>query len=442
MEKGDAMSGTEKNESVGFVAAASLGVLAAILSACGGDATNTPASAAYPDGGTPVNATDGSAGPPALLPDGSVATPPLPPDGSVATPPGASSSAAQLAKRLGRDNFMIGLGPSESRFPTSSKIDIKYTYLVGAKNPANAWPKYNSPDGQYATLRANEAKAKGAVPMFSLYELAALGDGNFSIVQNGDYMKVFWADVKLLADRLKAFDAPAMVHVEADFWGYAQRNSPGGDPKKFAAKVKIEASCADLPDDLTGVGRCITRTLHTAPKVVVGLHASMFGAYDAAGKPDGKAVGAFLRALTSGEADFVATDASDRDAGCFEAKPAQFDCGRGGTTGWYWDEANKASPNFREYEAWMSAMHAGAQVPVLVWQVPMGVPSATPGGAPNQYRDNRVKYFFAHPGELVTAGAFGIAFGAGAKGQTTIDTDSGQFETALAAYNSNPTRLQ
>ena len=70
---------------------------------------------------------------------------------------------------------------------------------------------------------ANEARDHGAIPMFDIYELAALGDRNFEIVRDTEYMARFWADLQLLADRLKAFDAPAIVHVEPDFWGYASR---------------------------------------------------------------------------------------------------------------------------------------------------------------------------------------------------------------------------
>src|SRR6185369_7639309 len=133
-------------------------------------------------------------------------------------------------------------------------------------------------------------------------ELAAFGDGNFAIVRNADYMARFWADLDLLARRLAAFDQPAIVHLEPDFWGYAQQNSPGGDPHGFAAQVKVNAHCADLPDDLTGVGRCAIRIFHSgAPKVVVGLHGSNWAAYTGEGKPDGRAVGRFIALITGGE---------------------------------------------------------------------------------------------------------------------------------------------
>jgi hypothetical protein len=334
---------------------------------------------------------------------------------------------------------MIGLGPHESAYPANGQLDIRYTYLVGNADPGSSWTKWNSPDGEFAAIAARTADQRGAIPMFDMYEFAADGDGNFAIVNDATFMQRYWADLQLLADKLKAFNKPAIVHIEPDFWGYAQANATGGDPTKFAAKVKIAPTCSDLADDLTGLARCAIRIFRTtSPKAVVGLHASQWAAYDAKGKPDGAAVGRFLAQVAGGQADYVATDPLDRDAGCFEAKPAEFDCGRGDTTGWYWDETNTTSPNFKDYLAWSKAMRDAAGVPMMWWQTPLGVPSSSPGGTANKYRDNRVRYLFSHVREFIEAGGFAACFGAGAKGQTTVSTDGGQFEQALVKYNASP----
>jgi hypothetical protein len=352
------------------------------------------------------------------------------------------AGAAGLAAKLGKTKFMIGLGPNSSAYPATGQLDIRYTYLVGNADVNSSWTKWNSPDGEFAAIAARNAAAKGAIPMFDVYEFAADGDGSFGIVQDAAFMARFWSDLQLLADKIKAFDKPAIVHLEPDFWGYAQASAPGGDPTKFAAKVKIAPTCGDLADDLTGLARCALRIFHTtSPNAVVGLHASQWAAYDANGKPDGAAVGKFLATAAGGQADFVSTDILDRDAGCFEAKPSAYDCGRGGTTGWYWDETNTTSPNFHEYLAWAKALHTGAGVPTLWWQTPMGVPSTSPGGAANQYRDNRVHYIFSHVREFIDAGGVGVCFGAGAQGQTTVSTDGGQFALALTKYNQSPEAL-
>ena len=75
------------------------------------------------------------------------------------------------------------------------------------------------------------------------------------------------------------------------------------------------------------------------------------------------------------------------------------------------------------------------------WQMPFGVPSATPGGSAGHYRDNRVRYLFAHTDEFVAAGGFGAVFGTGAGNQTDITSDGGQFKAAVTAYNAKPTPL-
>jgi hypothetical protein len=335
----------------------------------------------------------------------------------------------------------VGLGPKDSTYPPTGQIDIRYAYLVGNADVNSSWTKWNSPDGEYAAIVAKDADSHGAIPMFDVYEFAADGDGNFAIVNDATFMKRYWADVQLLADKIKAFNKPAIVHVEPDFWGYAQSNATNGDPTKFKAQVKI-GPCTDLPDDLTGLAQCTFRIFRTtSPKAVVGLHASQWGAYDAKGNPDGAAVGKFLAQVAGGQADYVATDPLDRDAGCFEAKPSAYDCDRGGTTGWYLDESNTTSPNYKEYLAWSKAMHDAAGVPMMWWQTPLGVPSTTPGGTVGKFRDNRVHYIFSHVREFIDVGGFAAVFGKGADGQTTISTDNGQFEQALVKYNGAPEPL-
>ena len=65
------------------------------------------------------------------------------------------------------------------------------------------WPEWTAPTGNYVTMQGNAAKAHRMVPMFTLYQAAANGEGN-----------------------LGAFDAPAIVHVEPGLWGYTQSRRP------------------------------------------------------------------------------------------------------------------------------------------------------------------------------------------------------------------------
>lgn len=79
--------------------------------------------------------------------------------------------------------------------------------------------------------------------------------------------------------------------------------------------------------------------------------------------------------------------------------------------------------------------------PVIWWQIPMGVPSSTPGGTPGHYRDNRVRYIFDHPEDFAAIGGLAVIFGEGAENQTTPATDEGQFNSAAAAYAAAPVAL-
>ena len=348
------------------------------------------------------------------------------------------STAAGLATTLrGKANLLIGMGNDlasdhamDGAYTLGPTLDLHYTYLVGLD--AGAWPTWDA-NGSFVNIMTDSADAKGVTPMFTLYQMAANGDGNLSGLSDDAFMKSYWDQTRLLFQRLAMFGKPAVVHVEPDFWGYAEMQSHG-TPSTLAVKVSA-SECGGLSQDVRGMAGCIFRLARMyAPKAVVGLHASAWGA------PDAASVAAFMSAVGAGDGDFLATDLLDRDAGCFEAH-VDPNCMRGGTTGWYWDESNATSPNFHEFLALTKTLHDGVGLPMMWWQIPFGVPSATPGGTAGHYRDNRVRYIFAHPDELVAAGVVGAAFGTGAGNQTYIDSDGGQFQEAVTAYFANPTPL-
>ena len=297
--------------------------------------------------------------------------------------------------------------------------------------PTNGgWPDWNA-NGSYVNILTDSAKAHGVTPMFTLYAMAANGDGNFSMTTDDAAMNLYWQGAKLLFQRLAMFNGPAVVHLEPDFWGYAMQHSQDG-----TAKVIVTAhapDCAGLPDNLIGMAQCLIKLARTyAPNAAVGFHASAWGGTQAN-------LIKFFQTIHADSADFVATDVLDRDAGCFEAHTDP-NCSRNDGP-WYWDESNTATPNFHQHLAWVKAVHDGLKLPVMWWQVPLGVPSTTPGGTAGHYRDDRVHYLFNHVDEFVSAGGVGIAFGIGAGNQTDITTDGGQFKAAVTTYFSAPVAL-
>jgi hypothetical protein len=259
--------------------------------------------------------------------------------------------------------------------------------------------------------------------------MATLGDGNLAGLSDATFMTSYWDTTKLMYQRLAIYDKAAVINFEPDFFGYVQRQAPGGDPTAMLVHVALAADCADLPDDATGFGRCLVRLGRTyAPKAVLGFSPSTWGANTL-----GEVI-AFMNQIGVPGSDAVIMQTLDRDAGCFEAA-TESNCQRAGS-GWYWSDAD-----FQGALDEARQIHDGLGKPLLWWQTPLGVPSATPGGTTKHYRDNRVQYLFAHPGDFVAVGALGIVFGAGADNQTDITTDSGQFRTAAAAYRASPAAL-
>ncbi|HKO46963.1 MAG TPA: hypothetical protein VJV79_04530 [Polyangiaceae bacterium] len=363
--------------------------------------------------------------------------------GSAGSPPVLTGDAAAVAAKLGRKpNFLIGLGNDlaadhnqDGAFTLGTTIDLHYAYLSAYLNADKSWGSWKdwNPNGSFINIITDTADAHGVVPMISLYSMAAAGDGVLTGLSSDSFEKNYWADMKLLFERLGLFGKPAVVHLEPDFWAYAEQQSHE-DPTTIKVALKANApDCADLSEDLVGMGHCIVRLARMyAPKAVIGFHASQW----ANGDPN--ATAAFLKKVGADRADVIFADMLDRDAGCFEAK-VDPNCQRGGS--FYWDESNITSPNFHEYLAWSKAISTGVGRPMIWWQIPLGVPSATPGGSAGRYRDNRVRYVFSHIQEFVAAGGLGAAFGVGAANQTDILTDGGQFKDAVKKYYQAPMPL-
>ena len=353
--------------------------------------------------------------------------------------PLGSSTAAELATKLGRKgNFLIGMGNDlandhsmDGAYLLGTAVDLHYAYLVGLMGKGG-WPDWNA-GGTFVNVLTDSANAKGVTPMFTLYSMAAAGDGNLAGLTDNTYMKPYFDGLKLLYQRLNAYGKPAVVHFEPDFWAYAELQSKDA-PASMKVNVTANApDCATLSNDLIGLGHCMVKLARMyAPQAIIGFHASQWSAGDAS------ATVTFLKAVGADQADIVIADMLDRDAGCFEAGTDP-NCMRSGS--FYWDETNATSPNFHEYLAWAKAITGGLGRPMLWWQVPFGVPSATKGGTAGHYRDNRVHYIFSHIQELIDAGGLGVTFGAGAENQTSPTTDGGQFKTAVKAYFSKPVAL-
>ncbi len=367
-----------------------------------------------------------------------------------ATPavPAPSGPAAALAKRLGLPNrLLIGLGSGGSDTTLIKaqglKPDFYERYLVGI-DTQGGWTTWNSPSGAYASYVMADADSVGAVPMFTLFQFSADNTSDLTSLASTAYMQPYWTDLVTLFKQMNQFGKPVLLNVEPDFWGFAQsvtNGSYGGDPTKVPAVLSADAACAGLPANLTSFAPCVLKLARKyAPKAAIGFPPSDWGGSSLA------SVVTFMNQLGTAQGDFIVMQTLDRDAGCPELAAltpsmAQADCVRGQGS-WYWDETNQTHPNFQDNFAMASTFHTGiGGLPIVWWQTPFGVPSATAGGTAGQYRDNRVDYFLKHPSELVAVGGLGVVFGAGAENQTTPATDGGQFQTLSTKYLASPAAL-
>lgn len=336
----------------------------------------------------------------------------------------------------GKANFLVGMGNDlnndhnqDGAYTLGTTLDLHYAYLSGLQG-MGGWPDWNA-NGTFVDILFQSADAHGVTPMYTLYGMAAQGEGNDGVLTNDSYMQAYWNGAKLLFQRLAVFNKPAVVQFEPDWWGFIMQKSPDGT---HAAHVtSLAPDCSSLTNDVVGMAQClVTLGRKYAPKTALGFHVSRWGGSVAQ-------IVTFFRDIHVGAADFLTTDMLDRDAGCFEAHTDP-NCMRNDGP-WYFDESNQTSPNFQEHLDWVKQVTQGLGLPMMWWQVPFGVPSSTPGGTAGHYRDNRVHYMFSHVSEFIVAGGVGAAFGTGAGNQTYIDTDGNQFKNAVSSYFASPVAL-
>lgn len=337
-----------------------------------------------------------------------------------------------LVAALGRPNrFLIGLGAADPEEVIRQKLapDIADIYLTGLGR-TNSWRGWNKPDGEYLKIRLRQAESVGAIPMFTVYQIAASGEGNLSVLGDFQFMQTYWADMQKLIEMLKTYNKPVLLNVEPDFWGYTQRANPNPE-MHFAYVGSVFSECGNLGNTVAAMAKCMLQiTRKFAPKVRVGFPPSGFS--DVRSQEV-----AYMTKLGANQADFAVMQTGDRDAGCYEAGVPPCEAQRDAVFK-YWDENNVRSPNFNEHFAYAENYSIGIKLPLLWWQVSMGVPNEQTGGKPRAYRDNKVRYFFAHTQQIVKAGGFGVVFGIGMDTQTQIDTDRGQFKRLSTAYLSAP----
>jgi hypothetical protein len=266
---------------------------------------------------------------------------------------------------------------------------------------------------------------------YEIYQTSGADEGAPEVGAANDaaLMTRYLADWAFTLDQIG--QSVAFLHIEPDFWGYAEQVNP--DPHQIPAAVASASSeCAGFEDSIAGLGRCMIAMVRShAPNALVGLHGSGWGTgYDVLQNTDpsfdvpaeAQKLGAFLAACGAGDGDFVVVDASDRDAAWYDTQ---------GQNRW-WDDTNATLPDFTQALSWAKALGDSLSLPVMWWQVPVG--NMTLDNTDQHYRDNRLDYFFDHMDEVAAANGFAIAYGAGNGAQTTPETDGGHLVSRMQSY--------
>ena len=335
------------------------------------------------------------------------------PDGGGACP------AADLGARLGgRDRLLIGGSMSDTPF-AAAPFDLRYRYLAGdvpqggpcddcasgctvnGQSCANSqgcawwgcWQYDQEPPGRYVADHVTRTRAAGAIPMITYYiwfSVAGSVEGapEIAALNEGARVSDFLADFRFLCEVLaESPSGPVLLHLEPDLWGYGHQVNDDPTQIPVALSAAGDPACSGLGDHFAGFARCMVAIARqVAPHVLVGLHASAWGAgHDALTTTEpgvdltahAQDTASYMLALGAADTDLVVVEMSDRDAG-FNNR--------------WWDETNQTRPHFHQAIGWVQDLGDALGLAPLWWQVPYGHVGLE--NACDRYEDNRVAYVF------------------------------------------------
>lgn len=374
-------------------------------------------------------------------------------------PPTATPTPTHALSGL-KNTFMIGLAnqPGSQSWMTSSGVpwDLRYAYLVGDVTGSN-WSQWNSPAGAYALYYMQGSGSSNYIPVLTYYTLYYSAPGSaqstdstkdLTNIKTASTMKAYFANFKLLLDQARQYGKTVIIHVEPDFWGFAQQAATNNDPTTVYAAVKSSGYgdvVANMPDNIAGFAQALVALRNEyAPNAILAYHVSSWATgNDVSTNTDPNLNVANIATLTANfykglnaKFDLLFFDVSDRDAGYY----ATFD-----NSSWkhWWDLNNQTFPNFDRFNSFLSGITSATGLKAMLWQVPIGNRLYdTENNTSSHWQDNRVEYFLGpnyqtHLKAWMNSGLIGIMFGAGAGDQTTNEDGTGDGITNPAAINGN-----
>jgi hypothetical protein len=281
------------------------------------------------------------------------------------------------------------------------RVDSRYIYLNGG--PIQGWDTWSLIPGDRATSYIRISRTLGMIPFFVFYNIPA-GSESYEIdlanVNNTAYMAAYFKNLKLALDIAvrESPDDPVGFILEPDFLGYLAQNANRPASAISAATATayetgvLDASTDPLfPPTVEGLVRAINYTISKyAPKVVFGwqfnlwaspaggwttgipnrglMHKTDAGDY-AAGREaiaaEAAAIARYYMAagVTSYGASFISIDKYGLDATGFETSAANDPA----NSVWFWN-----NDHWRNYLTFVSSLHHTTQLPVVLWQLPVG----------------------------------------------------------------------
>ena len=161
----------------------------------------------------------------------------------------------------------------------STRFGFRYQYLAGGVNTQNGWATWNA-GGAFVSTYAAETHRHRMTPVFTYYMLLqsepggrAESDAVFRNLRNRATMAAYFRDLRLFFARARG-SKTVVLHVEPDFWGFAQQRARGDDATTVRAVVPDEGA----PQTVAGLVQAIVRLRdQLAPNVVLAYHMSGWG---------------------------------------------------------------------------------------------------------------------------------------------------------------------
>jgi hypothetical protein len=320
----------------------------------------------------------------------------------------------------------------------NKRVDVRYIYLNGG--PVNGWDTWGNGSGSRATDYIRNSKKLGMIPFFVFYNIADGGESYYTDlqhVQTASYMQSYFKNLKLALDIINRESPDEIVGMilEPDFLGYLAQNA--NQPASAIAAMThaaydsgVLSASADpaFADTVQGLVKAINYTISKySPQVYFGwqmnLWASPAGGWTtsisgkglmhrtddvgvAAGRPliynEATAItNYYLQAgVTSYGARFVSVDKYGLDATGAESLAAQ----NPAASTWFWN-----NDLWQNYLTFVRAMHDGARLPVILWQLPVGHINSTQ--EPNPYNQTKVFTDLANNNRMLEDSAPTFFFG-------------------------------